>query len=806
MEYKPLENEEKWIKIWEDNDIYKTLDNSDKPKYYVLEMFPYPSGKLHMGHVRNYSLGDTLARFKRMNGFNVLYPMGYDSLGLPAENAAKAHNIHPEDWTLSKIEEMKEQQTRMGFSYDWSREVATCSDKYYRWNQWLFLKLLEKGLAYKKKAPVNWCESCQTVLANEQVENGKCWRCKNLVKQKELAQWFFKITDYAEELLSDISKLDNWPEKVRLMQENWIGKSKGVEIVFSVKDTNEKITVYTTRPDTVFGITYMVLAPEHPKIIEWVSGTPHEKEILKYIEKVKTETKIERTDETKEKSGVFTGKYFISPFTGKACPIWISDYVLMDYGTGAVMAVPAHDQRDFEFAKKYEIDIDVVIQPKDTDLDGATITEAYTDPGIMVNTGKYDGLTSNEFKEKISDYLEANNIGKRTTNFKLRDWLLSRQRFWGTPIPIIYCDECGPVPVPEKDLPVKLPKNVSFAVNGNPLDSVSDFVNVTCPKCNKDAKRETDTMDTFVDSSWYFLRYCSPHEEKLPFTKEAIQQWMPVDQYIGGIEHAVLHLLYSRFFIKALRDLGLFDLDEPFKRLLTQGMVLKDGAKMSKSLGNTVDPSVIINKYGADTARVFILFGAPVERDLEWAETGVEGAFRFLKRVYKLCTEHETFTLKEGKKDELEKHVHKCIKGVTQDIQRFHYNTAISKIMELVNYMYLNGATLESVEKIVLLIAPFAPFIAEEIWLNFGHKESVHIQPWPSFDASKVIDEEVTIVIQVNGKVRDKIQITRDAQKEDVEKVAFAQEKIMKYLENSEVIKIIFVPNKLLSLVVKPNN
>jgi leucyl-tRNA synthetase len=803
MDYKPNEIEEKWIAKWQKDELYKTQENSDKPKKYVLEMFPYPSGKLHMGHVRNYSLGDALARFYTMKGFNVLHPMGYDSLGLPAENAAKKHQVHPEDWTLARIEEMKEQQLRLGFSYDWSREVATCLPNYYQWNQWIFLKFYEKGLAYKKKSSVNWCEECQTVLANEQVENGKCWRCKQIVEQKELSQWFFKITDYAQQLVDDIEKLEGWPENVRAMQKNWIGRSTGVDLIFEIKDTNEKMTVYTTRPDTVYGITYMVLAPEHPKIIEWVKDTKYEADVMVYIEKVKNETKIDRTDETKPKEGVFTGKYFISPFTGDECPIYISNYVLMDYGTGAVMAVPAHDHRDFQFAKLNKLPIKVVIQPKDTVLDPETMENAYVEPGFMVNSAEYNGLTSAEFKEKIAAVCEQNNWGKKTVNFKLRDWLLSRQRFWGTPIPMIYCESCGMVPVPEQELPVKLPKNVKFEWSGNPLDSCEEFVNVPCPKCGKKAKRETDTMDTFVDSSWYFIRYCSPHEDKKPFDTNLVDKWLQVDQYIGGVEHACMHLLYARFFTKALRDLGMLKHDEPFQNLFTQGMVIKDGAKMSKSLGNTVDPGIIIEKYGADTARLFILFGAPPERDLDWSDTGVEGSFRFLGRVFRLCTELENHPLKEGKQKELEAIIHKTIKSVSQDLERFSYNTAISRMMELVNFMYVNGATKEAVKTLTLLLAPLAPMITEEIWHLLGNKSSVHNQTWPTFDPALCIDETVTIVVMINGKVRDKLEVARDTAQEQVEALAKQSSKAQSHIKGKTIIKNIFVPNKILNIVAK---
>ncbi len=798
MDYRPLENEEKWIHVWAKEGLNKTQAHSDKPKYYVLEMFPYPSGKLHMGHVRNYTLGDTLARFKRMQGFQVLHPMGYDSLGLPAENAAKAHHIHPETWTLAKIEEMKAQQVRLGFSYDWEKEVVTCLPTYYRWNQWLFLQLYKKGLAYKKKAPVNWCTPCQTVLANEQVEDGKCWRCKTMVTSKELEQWFFKITHYADDLLKGLDMLSGWPEKVRLMQENWIGRSEGVQIYFQVQNKPETLTIFTTRPDTVYGITYMVLAPEHPKVLEWVKDTPYESDALAYIKKAKQKTKIDRTDAKQKKEGMFIGQYAVSPFTNEAVPIWISDYVLMDYAQGAVMAVPAHDARDFEFAKMYNLPMKIVIE-------GGGGDEAYTQPGVIINSDSYTGMSSLEFKALIALDIEKKGFGKKHVQFRLRDWLLSRQRYWGTPIPIVYCEACGPVPVPESQLPIELPKDVEFKWEGNPLDHSAAFTHTLCPTCGKGARRETDTMDTFVDSSWYFLRYCSPSDATQPFSKNEANAWLPVDQYIGGVEHAVLHLLYARFFTRALRDLGLHDVEEPFQRLLTQGMVIKDGAKMSKSLGNTVDPSVIINAYGADTARLFILFGAPVERDLEWSDTGVEGSFRFLGRVFRLCTEHrDKYALQPNKERELQKQLHKTIQKVTQDIGSFSYNTAISKLMELVNFMYMNGTTQQGVETLVLLLAPFAPFISEELWNCFGYKSSVHKATWPIFDPALTVDDVITMVIQVNGKIRDSLEVSAEITQETLEKAALESEKVQKFLEKHTIIKKIFVPKKLLNIVVKP--
>ncbi len=769
--YSPLKNEPLWIKKWSESNLYRTGNSAHKPHYYVLEMFPYPSGKLHMGHVRNYTLGDALARFKRMQGYNVLYPMGYDSLGLPAENAAKAHQVHPQDWTLARIEEMKLQQIRLGLSYDWDRLVVTCLDDYYRWNQWFFIQLFKKGLAYKKKASVNWCVSCATVLANEQVQDGTCWRCKSPVIQKELEQWFLKITAYAQDLLDGIPTLTEWPEKVRLMQENWIGKSTGVVITFPIQGRDESIDIYTTRPDTVYGITFMAVAPEHPAVRAWVTGTDYEAPTLDYIQAAGTKSKIERSDASKRKTGVFTGQYAISPFTGEAVPIWVADYVLMDYASGAVMAVPAHDGRDCEFATQYQLPI------LETELG---------DPAAIISL------------------IEQNGWGTAKTHFKLRDWLLSRQRYWGTPIPIVYCETCGTVPLAETDLPVKLPLDVTFNWEGNPLDNAPSFVSTTCPTCGKNARRETDTMDTFMDSSWYFLRYCSPHYTEAPFDKNEVAKWMPVSQYIGGVEHAVLHLLYSRFFTRVLFDMGLSPVQEPFKKLLTQGMVLKDGAKMSKSIGNTVDPGHIINQYGADTARLFILFGAPIERDLEWSESGIDGAFRFLGRVWRLCVGLDTHPIASDKRDELDSQLHRYTAKITHDLDTFSYNTAISKLMELVNWMYLHGTTKAALEQLIILMAPFTPFISEDLWAHFGHTDSVHSQSWPTFDPKKLIQDTVIIVIQVNGKVRDQISVSLDTPQEAIETLALASEKAQKFITGHTIIKRIYVPNKLVNIVVKP--
>ena len=746
----------KWRARWEEKGIFKVSEDPKKKKFYCLEMYPYPSEKLHVGHLRNYSIGDALARFKRMKGFNVLYPMGYDAFGMPAENAAIKNNVDPEKWTLDNIKAISEQQKAMGMSYDWSRKIQSCTPDYYKWNQWIFLKFLEKGLAYRKKSSVNWCPSCKTVLANEQVEQGKCWRCKSIVEQKDLEQWYFKITDYADELLNDLDKLEDWPERVKTMQRNWIGRSEGVEIDFPIKDSNEKISTFTTRPDTVYGITYMVIAPEHPIIKKLTKGTEYEDKVNQFIEEVKKEEITERMDDTKDKKGMFIGKYFINPFTKEECPLYIADYALMEYGTGAVMAVPTHDQRDFEFAKKYNLALKVVITPKDKLLKEDEMNEAYIDEGILVNSDQFDGLENKKAIEKISNFIEKNKWGKRTVNYKIRDWLISRQRYWGTPIPIIYCEKCGIVSVPEKDLPVLLPKDVKFGTGGNPLGTSKNFVNTTCPKCGGKAKRETDTMDTFVDSSWYFLRYCSPKYEKAPFDKKAVEYWMNVDQYIGGIEHAILHLLYARFFTKALRDLGLCNIDEPFKRLMTQGMVIKDGAKMSKSLGNVVDPAGITEKYGPDTARLFILFAALPEKELDWSDEGVKGAFKFLNRFYSLIEDNKKkislnkIDLKNlNSKDKyMLSLMNHLIKDTTENIEQFKFSLAISDIMQFVSQVgkYVNenpknNVFGELIKNLILLMAPFTPHVCEELWEMIGFKGFVSLAEWPKYDES-MIDEK----------------------------------------------------------------
>ncbi|HEX3032540.1 MAG TPA: leucine--tRNA ligase, partial [Bacillota bacterium] len=723
------EIEPKWQKVWAENNLYKVQEDNSKEKYYCLEMFPYPSGNLHMGHVRNYSIGDVVARFKTMQGFNVLHPMGFDSFGLPAENAAIKHGIPPEKWTWENIDTMVGQLKRLGLSYDWDRQVATCHPDYYRWTQWLFLHFYKQGLAYKKRAAVNWCPSCVTVLANEQVVDGACERCDTPVVKKDLEQWFLKITDYAQHLLDNIKTLEGWPEKVKIMQENWIGRSEGVEIDFGLKGRENTVTVFTTRPDTIFGVSYMVLAPEHPLVLELVKGTEYEEQARAFIKKMRALSELDRTASDVEKEGIFIGAYAINPMTGKEVPILIANYVLYEYGTGAVMGVPSHDQRDFEFAKKYSMPIKVVIQPEGEELNAEAMTQAFEDDGVLVNSGQFDGLANEAAKVKIAEFMEAQGIGRRKVNFRLRDWLISRQRYWGAPIPIVYCEKCGEVAVPDDQLPVILPSDVEFKPTGqSPLVDCAEFLHTSCPTCGGPARRETDTMDTFICSSWYFLRYTSPHELKGPWNKQAADYWMKVDQYIGGVEHAILHLLYSRFFTKILYDSGLVSVDEPFQNLLTQGMVLKDGSKMSKSKGNVVSPEEIVAKYGADTARLFILFAAPPERDLEWSDQGVEGAYRFLNRVWRLVAHYAeplkgvekyqgTGTLGSGEK-EVRRLTHYAIRKVTEDISaRFNFNTAISTTMELVNglYAYKEQAeqnlpvVKEALENLILLLAPFAP-------------------------------------------------------------------------------------------------
>ncbi len=825
MHHNFSEIEKKWQKKWEENKLFSVLKDDNKEKYYVLEMFPYPSGNLHMGHVRNYSIGDVVARFKKMNGYNVLHPMGWDSFGLPAENAAIKRNIHPNEWTWSNIDNMRRQLKELGMGYDWDREVATCHPDYYKWTQWMFLQLYKNGLAYKKKSYVNWCPSCSTVLANEQVVNGACERCSSTVAKKDLEQWFFKITKYAQRLLDDIDKLKGWPDKVKTMQQNWIGRSEGVEVDFKVDGFDKSVRIYTTRPDTIFGVTYMVIAPEHSLVKELIKGTEQEKVCTEFIEKMQFLNEIDRTSTDVEKEGVFTGRYVINPLNGDKVPLYLANYVLADYGTGVVMAVPAHDQRDFEFSKKYNLPIKVVIQPEGEELNAQEMTQAYEDVGYLVNSGQFDGVKSDEAIDKIIDYIEEKSFGERKINFKLRDWLISRQRFWGAPIPIIYCDDCGIVPVPDEDLPVILPVDVKFTgVGESPLTSNEEFLKAKCPKCGKEGRREVDTMDTFVCSSWYFLRYCDPCNDKLPFDKESVDYWMPVDQYIGGVEHAILHLLYSRFFMKALYDMGYVTCDEPFKNLLTQGMVLKDGAKMSKSLGNVVSPEEIVEKFGADTARLFILFASPPEKDLEWSDQGVEGCYKFINRVWRIVNhfinvvkgDYKVNPAEFTKEDkDLWFVINNSVKRVTGDVgNRFNFNTAISAIMELVNAFYNysdkvsdekknNGIIKAGIEKMILMLAPFIPHAAEELWHSIGKEGSVHEEKWPEYDESALVKDEIEIVVQINGKVRDKIVIPAGIDKKEMEEKALESEKVKAALEGKNVIKVISVPKKLVNIVAK---
>ncbi|HBH3602285.1 TPA: leucine--tRNA ligase [Clostridioides difficile] len=803
--YNFKEVESKWQKIWKDNNQYKMdTAQTEKPNYYTLEMFPYPSGKIHMGHVRNYSIGDVVARFKKMEGYNVLHPMGWDSFGLPAENAAIKHGIHPHKWTMENIEEMKEQLNLLGISYDWDKEVATSTPEYYRFTQEIFLKFLEHGLAYKKKSYVNWCPSCETVLANEQVVQGACERCKATVLKKDLEQWYFKTTEFAEELLNDLDTLDGWPEKVKTMQKNWIGKSTGADLVFDIDGTDKSMTVFTTRPDTTYGVTYMVLAPEHELVKELVAGTEYEADVEAFVQKMHTMTEIERTAADVEKEGMFIGRYVINPLNGKKVPLWIANYVLVEYGTGAIMAVPAHDERDRDFAEKYNLDIINVI----------------TEDNKMINSEEFNGLDASEGFEGIIDKLEKEGRGKRTINYRLRDWLVSRQRYWGCPIPVVYCDECGIVPVKKEDLPVLLPTDVEFTGKGeSPLTTSKQFMSTTCPHCGKPARREVDTMDTFVDSSWYFLRYVDSNNENEPFSKELVNRWHPVDQYIGGVEHAIMHLLYARWFVKAFKSMGMVDFNEPFKNLLTQGMVLMDGSKMSKSKGNTVSPMDIIDEYGADTARLFVLFAAPPERDLDWSEQGVDGCFRFLNRVYRLVDELADVVKKDVEFGELNSQdkdmrytIHSTLKKVTADLsEKFGFNTAISALMELINDMYkykeldnINEAVIkEGVQTIVTIIAPFAPHLGEELWTMIGKEGSVFDIDWPKYDEKALVKDEIEVVVQVNGKVRGKLTVNSNISKDEMEKVALEDEKIKGLVEGKTIVKVVAVPKKLVNIVVK---
>ncbi len=824
--YFPQEIEKKWQSIWEETKAFKTLDESDKPKYYALSMFPYPSGRLHMGHVRNYTITDVIARFKKANGFNVLHPIGWDSFGLPAENAAMKHNADPETWTDENIAYMTKQLKMLGLSYDWDREVTTCKPDYYKWTQWLFLQLYKKGLVYKKEAAVNWCDECGTVLANEQVIDGKCWRCDNVVEKKYLSQWFIKITEYADVLLEDLDKLPGWGDNVKTMQANWIGKSKGAIFKFPVIDAPNGeemyVPVYTTRPDTVFGITYLVVAPEY-KDIEKLTTAENSQAVEEYRANARKMSEIERLSTDRVKTGVPLGTHCRNPFNGEIFPLWTADYALVEYGTGAVMAVPTHDTRDFDFAKKYELPMKVVIENPENPSDCKDA--AYTDPGVLVNSGEFNGMKNEQAKQAITKWAVDKGFGEFKTQYRLRDWLISRQRYWGAPIPVVYCEKCGIQPIPEDQLPVLLPKDVDFKVVGkSPITTSESFKHTTCPVCGGQATRETDTMDTFVCSSWYYLRYADPNNADKCFDRDTVNHWLPVDQYVGGIEHAILHLLYSRFFTKALRDCGLLDFDEPFKNLLTQGMVLKDGAKMSKSKGNTVDPDEIFENYGADTARLFILSDSPPARDFDWSDAGVEGCYKFLNRVWRLIsTNADNITLDyklnfplEKSNDDLVRTVHIAIKGITNDISNdFQFNTVISKYRELTNAIYdwqTKKSDLSDEDKQVLsfavvslmkLMSPVAVHLTEEAWSELGGVGSIHEQDWCAWDENLAKSSSITLVVQINGKVKDKIEVDEGLDQEQMKQTALDSPKIKAQIEGKTVVKTIVVPGKLVNIVVK---
>ncbi len=830
--YFPQEIEKKWQKVWEETGAFKTPDDSDKPKYYALSMFPYPSGKLHMGHVRNYTITDVIARFKKAQGFNVLHPIGWDSFGLPAENAAMKHGANPETWTDENIAYMTKQLKMLGLSYDWDREVATCKPEYYKWTQWLFLQLYKKGLAYKKEAAVNWCNDCGTVLANEQVIDGKCWRCDSVVEKKYLSQWFLKITEYADVLLQDLEKLPGWGDNVKTMQANWIGKSYGAIFRFPVVDApnGEKmeVPVYTTRPDTVHGITYLVVAPEY-KDIEKLTTPENKSAVEEYRANARKMSEIERLSTERPKTGVPLGTHCKNPFTGEIFPLWTADYALVEYGTGAVMAVPTHDTRDFAFAKKYNLPLKTVIKPADEDLgDPETWADAYVEPGVLVNSCGFDGMDNESAKKAITQKAVDEGFGEFKTQYRLRDWLISRQRYWGAPIPVVYCDKCGIQPVPENQLPVMLPKDVDFSVVGkSPITTSPTFKDTVCPVCGGHATREMDTMDTFICSSWYYLRYADARNDKECFNKDKVNHWLPVDQYVGGIEHAILHLLYSRFFTKALRDCGLLDFDEPFKNLLTQGMVLKDGSKMSKSKGNTVDPDEIFENYGADTARLFILSDSPPARDFDWSDAGVEGCYKFLNRVWRLIStnqnnislqipEIKAGDLKKKENDDLLRIVHMAIKGITNDISNdFQFNTVISKYRELTNAIYDwqgKKSSLDEEDKLILsfaitslmkLMSPVAVHLTEEAWHELGGQGSIHNQEWCKWDENLAKSSSITLVVQINGKVKDKIEVDEGLGQDELKEKALASEKVKALTDGKTIIKTIVVPKKLVNIVVK---
>jgi leucyl-tRNA synthetase len=808
--YNPSEMERKWQTAWEESGIYRVTEDGSRRKHYALVMFPYTSGDLHVGHWYNFAIADVHARYKRMRGYNVFEPMGFDAFGLPAEEAAIKNGINPSDWTHSNIENMTRQLKTIGNMYDWSRTLAACEPEYYRWNQWFFAQFFKRGLAYRAKAPANWCPHCETTLANEQVEDGRCWRCGTLVIRRDLEQWFFKITAYADELL-DFSEIE-WPERVVTMQRNWIGRSEGVQFRMQVANSDESFEVFTTRPDTIYGITYAVLAPEH-RLVEKLATPDRRAEVEAYVEQTRRESEIERLSTEKEKTGVFIGAYAINPVNGEQVPIWIADYVLGTYGTGAIMAVPAHDERDFEFAKRFGLPIREVISP--TGQPTGELEAATVEPGIMVNSGPFDGTPSVEGKTKVAEYLESRGIGKRTVNYRIRDWLISRQRYWGTPIPIVYCDKCGIVPVPEEDLPVVLPRyeGMEFQARINPMRFDESFINTTCPKCGGPGRRETDTMDTFMDSSWYFIRYTDPHYDQGPFDPDKARYWMPVDQYMGGVEHAVMHLLYSRFFQRVLRDMGLTEYGEPFKRLFNQGIILgPDGFRMSKSRGNVVNPDEYVKTMGADTVRCYLMFIGPWDSGGPWSASGISGVHKFLNRVWNLVLQGPPSrgageTTAQADRD-LTRTMHKYVKAITDDMEKFRFNTMLAKMMEYVNALTPARDSVsakvwnEAAEKLVLMLAPSAPHMMEELWHRLGHKQSVHLQEWPKWDEALTVEAVVTLVVQVNGKVRDKLEIAPGASKEDVRRLALGSARVLPYLDGKQVRDVIYVPNRLVNVVV----
>ena len=829
-EYNFTEIEAKWQGFWEGCGLFRIDENSTKEKFYCLVMFPYPSGTLHVGHGRNYIIGDVVSRYKIMKGYNVLSTIGWDAFGLPAENAAIKGGSHPALWTKNNIKAMKHQLHRWGVGYDWDREITSCNPNYYKWTQWIFLKLYENDLAYKKKAAVNWCPSCATVLANEQVIEGCCERCETPVRQRDLEQWFFRISKYAQKLLDDIPLLEGWPERVKTMQANWIGRNEGVRIDFNLENSNEILSCFTTRPDTLYGVTFVSLAPEHPTISKLILGTPKENAVMSFVERARNQGVVERTAEGTEKEGIFTGKYVINPINNERVPVWTANYVLMEYGTGAVMCVPAHDQRDFLFARKYNLQIKIVIQPEGKELNANTMKEAYIENGIQVNSGIFSGIFNTKAMKRIPEFLESKGLGTKTITYRLRDWLISRQRYWGAPIPIIYCEKCGTVPVSETQLPVELPEKVEFKPHGmSPLSQVDSFINTSCPKCSGTARREIDTMDTFVDSSWYFLRYLSPKDDTKPFISDKVNKWLPVDQYIGGVEHAILHLLYARFITKVLYDIGYINFNEPFRHLFTQGMIIKNGAKMSKSRGNVVSPDILIDKYGADTQRLYILFIGPPQKDAEWNDRGVLGAHRFLNRLWQKVTDYEeVYTRVPYKKINIKnlseaakalyRQTNQTIKKITEDIETYwHFNTAIASVMELLNsvdsfnvkipHNYAEEADFNvfryTMENILLLMAPLIPHICEELWEIMGHKPGIFQQSWPKYDENAIQEDVVEIVIQINSKVRSHITVTANISNDELKKRVLSDERVIALIEGKKIVNTIIVPKKLINIVIK---